>query len=126
MTRVATAHFPAAGSSVALWTAVLGAPFIWFMQMQSGYSLVLWVCKGHSTLVLHLITIIAAVLTLIGAFLSWRQFRQSGGGSPDETDGGAGARRRFLGALGAVSGLLYATLIIAQGIASFFFDPCWT
>src|SRR5437899_1657492 len=119
-------NYQSAGSGIALWAAVLGAPFIWGIQMQSGYSLVPWVCKGHSPIILHLITLIAALLALIGAFLAWRQFRHSGGGSPDETDGGPTARRRFLGALGAVSGLLYATLIIAQGIASFFFDPCWT
>jgi len=48
------------------------------------------------------------------------------GGKPDEPEGGPVARRRFLGALGTVVGLLFAMVIIAQSLPSFFFDPCWS
>jgi hypothetical protein len=79
--------------------------------------------QGHY--VLHLVSLLALVLALIGGLLSWRQWRRTGG-SPEETEGGPLGRPRFLGALGVFSAVLYSMLIIAQGIASFFFDACWT
>ena len=115
------------GACIALWAAVLGAPAVWAIQMQGGYALVPEVCKKNGGYIfLHLITIVAALLALLGAFLSWRQWRATGRESPDNTDGGPVARRRFIGALGVFSGILYAMLIIAQGIASLFFDACWS
>jgi len=110
---------------IALWAAVLGAPLIWAIQFETGYALVPKVCTFQGHYVLHIVSLLGLVLALIGGFLSWRQWRRIGG-SPDETEGGPIGRRRFLGALGVFSALLYSMLIIAQGIASFFFDACWT
>ena len=110
---------------IALWAAVFGAPAIWAVSFETGYALVPKVCQFQGHYVLHIISLLALVLALIGGFLSWRQWRRIGG-SPEETEGGPIGRQRFLGALGVFSAVLYSTLIIAQGIASFFFDACWT
>lgn len=117
---------PAEGRSVALWAGVIGAPAAWGLQLQAGYSLTPWACRAGLHFTLHVITAVAVVLALAGAYLSWRAWLAAGGGSPDKTDGGPVARERFLGALGVAMGALSAVVIVAQGIASFYFDGCWS
>ncbi len=111
--------------SVVLWAGVIGAPLVWAVQFQANYALVPKVCGSRSHVVLHVVAGIGALLALAAAVLSWRDFVAAGRGSPDATDGGPIARARFLGALGAATALLFAVLIVAQGIAAFFIDPCW-
>ena len=116
---------PAHGRSLSLWAGVLGAPAAWGLQLQVGYALVPWVCRTHHYWVLHAVTLGFVLLAALGGWLSYRDWQAAGRGSPDETDGGATARTRFLGALGMVTCGLFALLIIAQGVASFFLDACW-
>ena len=122
----AVEQYPAEHSDWGLWAGVIGAPVVWAVQMQTGYSLGPWLCKSQAYYVIHIITILCVALTLGAAWLSYRQWKQTGGESPDETDGGAVARRRFLGALGVITSLMFTMLIVAQGLASFFYDACWT
>jgi uncharacterized membrane protein YidH (DUF202 family) len=112
------------GRSAALWAGVLGAPAVWAVQLQTGYSLTEWVCHSERYFVLHLVTLVFVLLAAGGGALSWMDWKKAGRGSPDETDGGPVARTRFLGALGMVISVLFVLLIIAQGLASFFFHAC--
>ena len=109
---------------MALWAAVMGAPMIWSVQMGANYALAPWSCPNRQ-IVLHLITLGGLVLVVVGAVLSWRQWKVAGGGSPEEDVGGVVARQQFLGALGLLTCLLFGVLIVAQGIPSFFFNGCW-
>jgi hypothetical protein len=109
---------------IALWTGVLGAPAIWSLQFMLNYALAPWSCPGRQ-IVLHLITLVALLLALMGAALCWRQWKRAGEVSPELDEGGLFGRRRFLGALGLLTCIMFATLIVAQGIPTFFFDPCW-
>ena len=113
-------------TSVALWSSVLGAPALWAIQLQVGYALAPATCHLGTRLPLYLLTLICITLALTGCALSYRDWKRAGGGSPDETDGGPIARLRFLGALGVIVGLTFAMVMLAQGLASFFFDPCWS
>lgn len=117
---------PSHGRSVALWAGVLGSPVVWAVQFQAGYMLVPWTCRTHDYFVLHLVTLVALLLVAVGAYLSWRDWKRVGGGSPESTDGGPIPRIRFLGALGVVVSVMFWLLILAQGISSFFFSACWT
>jgi hypothetical protein len=110
--------------STALWAGVIGAPAAWALQHTANYAWSQRACGGKGHGVFLAMTIGFAVLALAGGFLSWRDWRRIGG-SPDKTDGGPAARDRFLGALGASLGVLSAIVIVAQGLANFFFDGCW-
>jgi hypothetical protein len=113
------------GRSVALWAGVIGAPLLWGIQFEATYALSPWACNGSIHAIIHLVTIVAIVIALFFAYLSRRDWRAAGG-SPEETDGGTIPRIRFLGALGMFLSLLSAMIILAQGIASLFFEGCWT
>jgi hypothetical protein len=112
--------------SSAGWAGVLGAPAIWGAQQEAMYALTQWVCLSGNYAVLVVITIACLIGAAVCGFVSWRTWRRSGGESPDDTDGGAIARSRFLGALGVITSVMFFLLILAQGIPTFFFDACWT
>lgn len=112
------------GRSGALWAGVIGAPAVWGMQLQLGYALSPWSCNTKMHLALHLVSVIALVLVVIAALISHRDWKSSGGGSIDDPIGGAVGRTRFLGALGMLLSVMAGMVILAQGIASFFFDGC--
>jgi hypothetical protein len=113
------------GRSVALWAGVIGAPLVWATQFELIYAISPWACTGARHVLIHVVTAIAIVMALAGAYLSRRDWKAAGG-SPDETDGGVIPRIRFLGALGMLVSLLSAVLIFAQGMSSIFFDGCGT
>ena len=126
MTTESTLNAIKPGRSVALWAGVIGAPAAWAIQLEIGYALAPWTCKSQNYFVLHIVTAIFVLLALIGAALSYRDWKLAGRGSPEETDGGPTARTRFQGALGMVVSVLFGIVIFAQGLASFFFSACWT
>jgi hypothetical protein len=115
----------AGGRSIALWAGVIGAPAAWGVQLVIGYAFSQRACNGNGHGTMHAITAAFAILAMTGAFLSWRDWKKAGGGSPDNADGGPVARDRFLGGLGMALGILSTIVVVAQGIASFYFDGCW-
>ena len=125
MTAPGETNIASAPSNLALWVGVLGAPALWGLQLDIGYAMPPGLCHLGSAWPEHLLSLLCIVAALVGAGLSYRQYTAVGG-SPDATDGGPLARRRFLGALGTVVGLLFAMVMIAQAIPAFFFDPCWS
>jgi hypothetical protein len=125
MTAPGETNIASSPPGLALWVGVLGAPALWGLQLDIGYALPPAMCHLGSRWPTHVLSIVCIVLALVGAALSYRQYA-SVGGNPDETDGGPLARRRFLSALGTVSGLLFAMVMFAQALSAFFFDPCWS
>ena len=125
MTAPGETNIAAAPSNCALWLGVLGAPAAWGLQLDVGYAMPPGLCRLGSSWPEHVLSVVCVVITLGAALVSYRQYAAVGG-SPDQTDGGPLARRRFLGALGTVVGLLFTMVIIAQSLPPFFFDPCQT
>jgi hypothetical protein len=109
---------------VALWAGVLGTPAIWSVQFLLGYALAPWSCPGRQV-VLYGVTTTGLLFALVGTVLSWRQWKRAGDVAPDDDEGAPFGRRRFLGALGMLVGVMFAVLMLAQGLPAFFFDPCW-
>src|SRR5438094_852434 len=104
---------------VSLWAGVIGAPLLWIFQLQLQYTLVPWVCRSHHVWVLHAITIACVIVCAIAFTLCWceRQKVPVPGGTKDNEIGAIG-RRHFMSVLGMFSSALFATVILAQGIAS--------
>jgi hypothetical protein len=116
-----------ARAELALWTGLLGAPAAWSAHLTASYAYAPHACRtGGSIAVLHLISLVCVAVALAGGVISYQEWRHFDPRSPDKTDGGPIARRRFLGALGAIAGAFFTLAMIAQVIAGFFFDPCWT
>jgi hypothetical protein len=125
MTAPGETNITSAPPNAALWIGVLGAPAAWGLQLDIGYAMPPGLCHLGSNWPEYALSIICILIALTGAFLSYRQYAAVGG-SPEQTDGGPLARRRFLGALGTVVSLLFTMVIIAQSLPAFFFDPCST
>jgi hypothetical protein len=100
---------------------VLGAPIVWSIQLEIIYALA--AVRGEGTqLVIHLVTVISALLTAGGFALSFADWSQAGKPKKEQTKGGPIARTAFLGQLGMIVSLLFTTLILAQGLSGFFFS----
>jgi hypothetical protein len=104
------------------WTGVLAGPVVWAVHMQTNLSLVPWVCKNGGLMLLHVVTILALLITAVGAFAAWRALQE--GREEDEAGGGVISRSRFMGALGLLMSAMFFLVIIAQAVPSFFFQPC--
>ena len=99
----------------------LGA-LAWGTSTELNYALVPKVCGSHWPL----IPLAAAILALIAALgfalsvMAWRQDRSLP--SPDRPE--AGVPHKLLAGIGALSGALFTTIILMQGVAALFLSGC--
>ena len=110
--------------SFLLWVGLLGAPAVWGVQFQAGYALVPKACANQSRLLLHLLSLLFLALAAGGVWLAYREWHRLRPTSPSGTDEERIAWPRFLALLGMMTSALFVLLIIAQGLPSFFIDPC--
>ncbi len=104
-----------------LWTGIMAGPFLWFLQQQLCFVLVPGVCGHGGVIWLHTVTLVCLAGTVVAGLVASRYWRRESR-RPDPT---AGQQRvRFMSALGILSSLFFAALIIAQGIPNFLLDPC--
>lgn len=107
----------------ALWAGVLAGPLAMLTQLQANYALVLWACGAGREWALHLVALMALLVTAAGGLLSWRNWRRAGAGWED---GGAGVvpRSRFMAVVGLMMSVLISLVVIAQWIPIFVYGPC--
>lgn len=70
-----------------------------------------------------MIAAVLAVVSLVGAlssWVAWRRYDASGVRVPEQD----GHPHRLLSAIGVASGTLFALVIVMQGIARIFLEPC--
>ena len=103
------------------WTGLLAGPFAWGLHMQVNYSLVPWVCKNGVEILIHLVTVLALLITALGAFAAWRTWQE---GEETNVDDAALSRTSFMGVLGLLTSAMFFLVIIAQEIPSYYFHPC--
>ena len=115
--------FKEGAAPAALWAGVLAGPLAALTQLQVNYALVLWACAAGREWALHVVSLLALLVTVAGGLLSWRNWRHAGGGWED---GGAGVvpRSRFMAVVGILISGLTALIVVAQWIAIFVYDPC--
>jgi hypothetical protein len=126
MTRAGTKRaWPALKENLALWIGFLGPAVLWGIQLQLNYALVPWVCvHGRAFFVLHLSTLFFFILTASGGAMCARFWK-----TPLRKDDLASSeavekRSRFMAMVGMMMAALFALLILAQGCANFFINPC--
>ncbi len=107
-----------------LWAGVLAGPLAILVQLQTNYALVLWACgAGGREWPLHLVSLLALLVTLGAGLLSWRNWRRAGA---EWEDGGAGVvpRSRFMAAVGMLVSSLSALVMVAMWMPVFVYGPC--
>ena len=108
----------------ALWAGIIGAPLVWLTQFLICYALVPYVCHTRKFYSLHLTTLIALVLVATAGVVCWKEWTVSGLQSPKSEDCDRLGSTRLAAVVGLLSSSLSFLLILAQGMAPFFIDPC--
>lgn len=101
---------------------VLGGPLAWLAHLLLSYGLIPIACILDSTLILHLITAVTAVLALLAGVAAWRyrSIINEQRATAEEPPG----MNRFWAQVGIGSGLLFFAVILAEGLPNFFINPC--
>jgi hypothetical protein len=113
---------PAPKGTVSLWAGIIVAPLMWACQLQLAYALVPWIGGHGKHFLLHVITAFFFIGTIVCLWLCWREWASVKKHTEREHHI---ARAAFLSMLGMTSSALFALVILAQGIASFFLDARW-
>jgi hypothetical protein len=110
--------------SRAEWAGILTGPIVWLLNLQTTYSLVHWACLNKQLYPLRLASLFFLALTAVAGIISLNIFQKLKGEArvtpPEDI-----ARQRFMVSLGMMTSALFALAIIAQGLATFFINPCW-
>lgn len=105
-------------SSAGLWVGALS----WATSTQLNYSLVTWVCSSGVRLTPWTAWALA-VLALIGAGISTYAFRHRRQRLEAQTPQ-AGTPHEMLAVIGMGAGVLFALVIVMQGVAGLFLSGC--
>jgi hypothetical protein len=104
-----------------LWFAFLGPPLAWVAHIGARYPLVPTACALELPWVLHGITILTLSVTLgatLAAVSIWRRARTS------PTRSATVLRIRYMAVVGAMLGVLFAVVIVAELVPALIQDPC--
>ncbi len=107
-----------------LWAGMIGSPLVWLTQFLICYALVPYVCHTQKFFSLHLTTLVALILVAGAGVLCWREWVDAGLRAPQSADGDRLGTTRLAAVVGLLTSTLAFLLILAQGIAPFFIDPC--
>lgn len=110
---------------LALWFGLLGPPLIWAARFGTSYALVPYACDRDAPALLQVVTLVALLATAGAGLTAWQAWRAAGRGRRLELGEPAG-RTRFMALAGMLSSALFFLLIVAEGLALFFTDPCQT
>jgi hypothetical protein len=114
---------PDKGIIGALWIGLLVPPTAFLINLEVAYALVPTACGTRSVLLVHLVHLASLALAVYGGVVAWRTWRRSGATWPGG-NGGRISRTQFMAGIGALTGLMFAVVIVAQWIPSFILDPC--
>jgi len=111
-----------AKSPLAQFYAFLIGPLAWASDLGLSYATVYHACSTGHYYVLHLISVIAFLLALTGAYIGWQEFlvvrdANDEGGTPLD-------RTHFMSLLGIAASLGFAMVIVATAVPKFVFTPC--
>ena len=110
-------------SNLAVWTSVLGGPFLFLLNLEVNYVMVDWACNTGNDWPGHVVHGVALVLSAGCALLGRTLLRPIKRDGPDG-DGRADARSRLLATLGMLSGTLFALSVFAQWIGVMVLGTC--
>ena len=117
----ATADLKSGAGVGELWAGVLVGPTAMLVQLEANYGLVLWSCATGKTWPLHLISLLALLVTVVAGLLAHRVWQRV---RAHEDSGGPVGRSRFMAAVGIMISLLMCAVIVAQWIPVFIHHPC--
>lgn len=109
-------------SVASLWLVLLGPPVIWLSQFEVKYVLAARPQTARHSLLMIGVSVVALALIAVLAVLARRQ-KEEAAGAPLDVAAGVVGRNRFMARVGLMTCALFSLLIVAQGLADFFFEP---
>jgi hypothetical protein len=106
-----------------LWVLVVAGPAIVAAEQQINFILVRQACSVQRNVSLYVVVIVSILLTIATAMVGLSIWRRNGAEWPTE-ESDLATRIRFIAVLGILSSAMSFLVIVAQGIATIFFDPC--
>ena len=108
------------GRSGVSWAGLVSGPAAWAMSTQMNYILADMQC-GMRVYPVPWVALGLALAALLGGFLSWQAWRTV----PESSNPPRRAEtERFVAGLGASMALLFAAVIVLQGLAGVLFSGC--
>src|SRR3954467_1453266 len=107
-----------------LWAGVLGAPFIWLIQLQTNYALVPWVCAHGKRQVIAFSSLFFACLATVAGIFALRGYRSQEKQRVSSIQSGQFEIINFMARVGLLVSALFILLIILQAVPLFIIDPC--
>src|SRR4051794_20059194 len=101
-----------------LWLALLAGPVLWLLELQANYWLVSWACSISNRTPLFISSAIFFALVASSLVLSIRCYRRH----PAKQENFE--LQRFMSSLGILLNILFAFIIVAQGMPILIIDPC--
>jgi hypothetical protein len=104
------------------WSGLAVGPAAWAIDTQLNYALVDWSC-GRGWNPTPAIAAVLAVVSLAAAassLIAWRRYEGPGIPIPEQD----GHPRHLLSGIGVAAGVLFAFVILLQGLAGLLLEPC--
>ncbi len=103
----------------------LGGAVAWALHLGIGYALVQVACLTGTAIGIHIVTLIALLITIAAGLVSYGIWQRSRGHESETGEGEWSWRRNsFLGLSGMLMNGLFVLAILYAGIPAFFLDPC--
>jgi heme/copper-type cytochrome/quinol oxidase subunit 2 len=119
----ATVEHVKGSGAAALWYGILVPPLSFGADLLLSYALVAHACSTGHFYLLHLITIIAVLVTLSAGLLAWREYNRIPRDANDE--GGSPIDRAHFMAIGAmIWSAAFVIVIIANAVPRWILSPC--
>lgn len=118
-----TVHVPDRRSNQLLAAGFFLAPFAWGLQLMVNYSITETVCGNGQTWLLHLVSLLAALLALGGALVARMSWTRLTSGSTVEGDAWE-AGRRFLALAGMGLSAFFILAILAAELPNWWLTAC--
>ena len=106
-----------------LWFAVVGGPAAWLVGLVGSYFWIHNVCEHQSAVAPRLISLVTFAVALAAGISGWLIAARLGLGASSKDDSLAD-RTRFMAQIGALSGLVFALILLLQILATLMLDPC--
>jgi hypothetical protein len=101
-----------------LWVALMAGPVLWLLQLHANYWLVSWACSNSNRIPLFIGSATFLALVVLSLVLSIRCYRR-------QPTGNEGLElQKFMSSLGILLNILFAFIIITQGVPILIIDPC--
>ena len=109
-------------STFLLYYGILAAPTAWMCDEGLSYMLDQHACSTGHFYVLHIITIVTAMIALSGFFIALLQLLAAGKGNDD--GGSPRDRAYFMARLGIITSLGFTLVILALAVPRWILSPC--